>query len=196
VLLIVKFVMVRNSNNNVLGSRSDNNSYFYTNTPFALSLSLSLSLFVVYRYGSLEDGQDTCWGDSGGPVFTRIDQGGGTFKDIHVGIVSWGDYCGNSNHPNINARTSSAFAFIKKIVCDEFGTSPNDASFCVDDYGNNNGVDAGDESIATATATATAELDELDDPSLSTNHDYLRPHREKMKDREQILQFSQIAPLD
>jgi hypothetical protein len=124
----------------------------------------------------LEDGQDACWGDSGGPVFSRIDQGDGTFKDIHVAIVSWGDYCGNSNHPNINARTSSAFDFIRTIVCDKFGTSPDDASFCDGDDGTNNGVYVGGEGDESTTN--------------------LRPHREKMRDREQILQSSRLAPLD
>ena len=65
-------------------------------------------------------------------------------------------------------------------MCDEFGTNPEDASFCGGDGddGTNNGVDVGGESEGDKSTTN------------------VRPPREKMRDREKILQSSRLTPLD
>ena len=46
-------------------------------------------------------------------------QGDGTFVDTLVGVASLGAGCGQPNTPNVYARTSAAFKWIKDTVCNE-----------------------------------------------------------------------------
>eukprot|EP00537_Pseudo-nitzschia_pungens_P009580 CAMPEP_0172381288 /NCGR_PEP_ID=MMETSP1060-20121228/70871_1 /TAXON_ID=37318 /ORGANISM="Pseudo-nitzschia pungens, Strain cf. cingulata" /LENGTH=341 /DNA_ID=CAMNT_0013109057 /DNA_START=393 /DNA_END=1418 /DNA_ORIENTATION=- len=81
--------------------------------------------------GPDSDWQDVGRGDSGGPIVVRVDQGGGTFKDILVGVTSWGswNYCeGDTLCPTAYARTSSAMDWIKTTACG--GTLNSVADFC------------------------------------------------------------------
>lgn len=58
--------------------------------------------------GYLRDGGvDTCYGDSGGPLFLRQDRG-----NQLAGIVSWGEGCAEPGKPGVYTRVSSFAAWI------------------------------------------------------------------------------------
>jgi trypsin len=46
--------------------------------------------------------RDSCYGDSGGPLFT-----GGTTAPVQIGVVSWGIGCGMTGYPGIYSRLSN-----------------------------------------------------------------------------------------
>jgi len=73
--------------------------------------------------------EDTGRLDSGGPVVVRSYQGGGTFKDIQVGVTLGGtsEKCGSQICPGVYARTSSVMDWIKKTACN---TLESVAEFC------------------------------------------------------------------
>lgn len=58
--------------------------------------------------GPLEGGQDSCAGDSGGPL--AIQAGDGTWRQ--TGVVSFGFGCALSDNPGVYSRVSSAAAWI------------------------------------------------------------------------------------
>lgn len=76
---------------------------------------------MMCAYGS---GKDACQGDSGGPAL-RTDSNGATYQ---VGIVSWGDGCGESPGVYTNLESTSVEAFINEHMCEK-GLSPQS---CVD----------------------------------------------------------------
>ncbi|XP_017367975.1 kallikrein-1 isoform X1 [Cebus imitator] len=60
--------------------------------------------------GPLEDGQDTCVGDSGGPL---------TCDGVLQGITSWGYVpCGSPNKPSVFVRVLSYMKWIKDTIAD------------------------------------------------------------------------------
>eukprot|EP00980_Cylindrotheca_fusiformis_P031607 scaffold26676_cov137-Cylindrotheca_fusiformis.AAC.5 len=59
-------------------------------------------------------GQDTCSGDSGGPL---IIDGGSADKDILVGIVSWGFGCAIPAFPGVYSRVSHEVEWIRQTIC-------------------------------------------------------------------------------
>lgn len=61
-------------------------------------------------------------GDSGGPL--SVTNGG---VDIQVGVVSWGIGCGTEDFPGVYSRVSSAYPWIRSVVCDNSKNPP--ASF-------------------------------------------------------------------
>ncbi|OQR88687.1 serine protease family S01A [Achlya hypogyna] len=52
-------------------------------------------------------GQDACQGDSGGPL-TAIKNS----QEVQIGVVSWGESCGQANKPGVFSRLSYAKDFI------------------------------------------------------------------------------------
>lgn len=53
--------------------------------------------------GCEEGGKDACQGDSGGPA---------VLDHKLVGIVSWGEGCGNPNYPGVYTKISSIFNWL------------------------------------------------------------------------------------
>jgi len=65
--------------------------------------------------GDLVDGGiDSCYGDSGGPLF--VDSLGGTY--LHVGIVSTGEGCALPGFPGIYTRTATYTDWVHGIMAD------------------------------------------------------------------------------
>ncbi|XP_031836638.1 trypsin-4-like [Nomia melanderi] len=55
--------------------------------------------------GTMVGGQDTCQGDSGGPL---------VYKDVQIGIVSWGFECARPGFPGVYTRVSEVRSWIDK----------------------------------------------------------------------------------
>jgi hypothetical protein len=62
----------------------------------------------------------------GGPLFLRLNNGDGTFKDVHFGVASFGDpgCVGQA----VYGRTSFGIDWIKSVVCED--PDGQDADFC------------------------------------------------------------------
>jgi len=68
------------------------------------SLFISTTMFCA----GADRGVDACQGDSGGPATDLSGR-------VILGIVSWGNGCGQSKYPGVYARVSAAKAWINKI---------------------------------------------------------------------------------
>jgi hypothetical protein len=66
--------------------------------------------------GYEKGGADACYGDSGGPMVYFDSQ---TNKYIQVGLVSWGEGCGQPNKPGVYTNLSFYFNWIQQVVCQE-----------------------------------------------------------------------------
>ncbi|KAG7351396.1 secreted trypsin-like serine protease [Nitzschia inconspicua] len=85
-------------------------------------------------------GQDSCLGDSGGPVFS-VDSSG---EHIQMGVVSWGGYlCAEPGESGVYSRVSTSRDFILSAVCGEFGV---ECSFCSNYTDSGSGIDIGSDS--------------------------------------------------
>lgn len=73
---------------------------------------------VMLCAGLEEGGKDSCYGDSGGPIFTQ--QGG---EMLQIGIVSFGSGCARPNRPGIYSRVSGAYDWIQTQIC-ELSSNP------------------------------------------------------------------------
>jgi len=66
------------------------------------------------------DYNDACQGDSGGPLLLRrasMNQDG-SYGDVQVGIVSWGEKCGEARYPGVYARIKTLFPWIEETTCE------------------------------------------------------------------------------
>uniref|UniRef100_A0AAR5Q3X1 Peptidase S1 domain-containing protein n=1 Tax=Dendroctonus ponderosae TaxID=77166 RepID=A0AAR5Q3X1_DENPD len=52
-------------------------------------------------------GKDSCFGDSGGPLVS---------DSIQLGIVSWGDVCGQASTPGVYTKVTEFLSFINSII--------------------------------------------------------------------------------
>ena len=66
----------------------------------------------------VENNQDACVGDSGGPLIISGQNGDGS-DDVQVGIVSFGVGCANADFPGIYARISDQWEWLEETVCGE-----------------------------------------------------------------------------
>eukprot|EP00562_Extubocellulus_spinifer_P007104 CAMPEP_0178514438 /NCGR_PEP_ID=MMETSP0696-20121128/24014_1 /TAXON_ID=265572 /ORGANISM="Extubocellulus spinifer, Strain CCMP396" /LENGTH=350 /DNA_ID=CAMNT_0020144515 /DNA_START=484 /DNA_END=1534 /DNA_ORIENTATION=+ len=62
----------------------------------------------------VQERQDSCRGDSGGPLFLKGENAG---ADVQVGVVSWGPGSCASGHPAVYSRISSVSDWIEKEIC-------------------------------------------------------------------------------
>lgn len=68
--------------------------------------------------------EDSCYGDSGGPLIMANSYGTNHKRDIQVGIVSFGSkICGT--YPGVYTRISSVFDWIRDTVCELSMNAPN-----------------------------------------------------------------------
>lgn len=65
--------------------------------------------------GNLAGGQDSCRGDSGGPLMIPINENQ-KFPFYQIGIVSWGIGCAKPNSPGIYARVANYIDWIKMQI--------------------------------------------------------------------------------
>jgi len=74
--------------------------------------------------------EDSCYGDSGGPIILTDSTIASMGKDVQVGIVSFGaEMCGI--YPGVYTRISSVYGWIKQRVC-ELSTDAPDYFRCAD----------------------------------------------------------------
>jgi len=68
---------------------------------------------AAFCAGLAGGGNDTCHGDSGGPLYCKING-----KQVLYGVTSTGDgvTCGRAGKPGIYARVSAAIPWIENIV--------------------------------------------------------------------------------
>lgn len=72
-------------------------------------------------------GKDSCEGDSGGPISTKLS---GTYTQ--VGIVSWGLVCADATYPGVYTRLAALSDSVKGQV--RYGPQPDAASFVRQQY--------------------------------------------------------------
>ncbi|XP_055389467.1 trypsin-7-like [Condylostylus longicornis] len=61
----------------------------------------------MFCAGYVDGGPDSCEGDSGGPAL---------YKNKVVGIVSWGNECGQPNNYGVYSKVSHVINWIKEIT--------------------------------------------------------------------------------
>lgn len=61
---------------------------------------------------------DSCFGDSGGPLIVEDSSGDNSTEDVLIGLVSWSkdDTCGREGYPGIYSRVSNSLAWIDSIT--------------------------------------------------------------------------------
>jgi secreted trypsin-like serine protease len=81
---------------------------------------------IMFCGGATAGGKDSCQGDSGGPIMNS--------NGVQIGIVSWGQGCGDEDYSGVYSRISGAIDWINEQIC-ELSSDPPD--FC--NNGDNNG---------------------------------------------------------
>jgi prostatin (serine protease 8) len=61
-----------------------------------------------------DESQDSCNGDSGGPLILL---GESPADDVQVGVVSWGEGCGDQAYPGVYADVAYTKGWIDSIIC-------------------------------------------------------------------------------
>jgi len=79
----------------------------------------SVSEETMICAGTMKGGRDACMGDSGGPLL-QYETYGGVETPLQVGLVSWGMGCGLPRLPSVYARVSSAYGWIREVVCGDW----------------------------------------------------------------------------
>jgi secreted trypsin-like serine protease len=75
--------------------------------------------------GDSNGGKDTCYGDSGGPLFIA---GSSAATDLQIGLTVFGNGCGLINYPTVYSRVSYFKKWIQENICKHSNMKP---SFCV-----------------------------------------------------------------
>jgi secreted trypsin-like serine protease len=75
----------------------------------ASGLSIGISSTMVCAGGKTN--KDSCQGDSGGPLILEQSTG-----DVLIGVVSWGDGCGQAGKPGVYSKVSVVKSWIQSIV--------------------------------------------------------------------------------
>ena len=65
--------------------------------------------------GAPRGGKDTCKGDSGGPLVAEAGMG----RYVQIGVTSWGQGCGESDHPGVYTRVSAYADWIRSVTGEE-----------------------------------------------------------------------------
>ncbi|CAJ1970491.1 unnamed protein product [Cylindrotheca closterium] len=73
--------------------------------------------YTMLCAGYPEGKKDSCQGDSGSPLVRKI---GNTH--VQVGVVSWGDGCGEELAPGIYSRVDMAYRWIQGVGCTQWGS--------------------------------------------------------------------------
>jgi hypothetical protein len=82
---------------------------------------------IMFCGGVTGGGKDSCQGDSGGPIMNS--------NGVQVGVVSWGQGCGDEDYSGVYSRISGAKDWVNEQIC-ELSSNPPD--FC-NNSGNNDG---------------------------------------------------------
>lgn len=70
-----------------------------------------------------DESQDSCDGDSGGPLILL---GESPAEDVQVGVVSWGENCGDQKYPGVYADVAYTKGWIDSIICKYSASPPED----------------------------------------------------------------------
>eukprot|EP00005_Dracoamoeba_jomungandri_P010897 CAMPEP_0174275018 /NCGR_PEP_ID=MMETSP0439-20130205/59601_1 /TAXON_ID=0 /ORGANISM="Stereomyxa ramosa, Strain Chinc5" /LENGTH=256 /DNA_ID=CAMNT_0015367091 /DNA_START=359 /DNA_END=1126 /DNA_ORIENTATION=+ len=81
--------------------------------------SVEITEEMIAAGDTVNGGEDSCNGDSGGPLAV-FDSDSGEY--VLVGVTSWGSGCGDKDFPGIYARPSAFLSFINSIISE----SPED----------------------------------------------------------------------
>ncbi|NJL20897.1 MAG: trypsin-like serine protease, partial [Leptolyngbyaceae cyanobacterium SM1_3_5] len=80
------------------------------------SLFGDLTESIMLCAGTETGGRDACQGDSGGPLLSS--------STVQVGIVSFGDGCGQPGVPAVYTRVSAFDNWIQRTICDLSDSPP------------------------------------------------------------------------
>jgi len=96
--------------------------------------------------------EDTCLGDSGGPMIVPV-----SGQDLQVGIVSWGIGCASPTFPGVYSRISSQYEWIRETVCEHSLSAPEDFE-CGESGGSNAGLSLFEDDADDSKSYVTLEV--------------------------------------
>jgi len=74
-------------------------------------------------------GEDSCNGDSGGPLLVLGDD---PSKDVQVGVVSWGVGCAEAEHPGVYADVAFLVPWVESVLCKHADNPPENCEVRID----------------------------------------------------------------